>query len=261
MDLPPPVPDSPPAAAQPPSSSFIAKLFNVFAVPGEVFAEIKAAHVSVANWLVPVLMAALLGIVSSLIIFSQPNIQQQLKEQQAKAMDQRVKAGKMTQAQADQALAVVDKFMGPTALKIFGSVGAVFTNFIRLFWWAFILWLFGRWFLKVPVGYGKMMEVAGLAAMVSVLGGIVALLLQMNLDRLMVTPSAALLLPEFDMSRKSHWFLAVVNPFYFWQVGLLGLGLAKLAGAPFWRAAAPVAVFWALQESGLILLGLGQFTI
>lgn len=261
MEQPPTQLTPPTAASAPVSTSFAAKLFNIIAVPGDVFAEIKAAPASTANWLVPVLLASLVGIIASLVIFSQPSIQQQLREQQAKAIDLQVKAGKLTQAQADQALAVVERFMGPTALKIFGSVGSVVFSFIRLFWWAFILWLFGRWFLKTPVSYSKMMEVAGLAIMVVILSGIVGLLLQMNLDRLIATPSAALLVKEFDTTRKANWFLAAANPFYFWQLALMALGLAKVAGTSFGRAAAPVLLFWLIQESGLILIGRGQFAM
>jgi Yip1 domain len=261
MDQPPSTPTPPPDTAAPASTSVFAKLGNVIAAPGDVFAEIKVAPVKAINWLLPVLIASVLGVVTSLIIFSQPNIQQQLREQQARGLDQRVKAGKMTQAQEDQALAAMDRFMGPTTLKVFGSIGSFVFSFFRLVWWAFLLWLFARWFLKVPVRYGKTLEIAGLAVVIVVLGGIVTLLLQMNLDRLMVTPSATLLLSEFDMTRKAHWFLALTNPFYFWQLALMALGLAKVAGAPFWRAAVPVLVFWLLQESGLILAGLGQFAM
>ena len=257
MEQPPTPPAAPPEVSSSAPTSIWAKLLNIFAVPGDVFTELKTRPGAVANWLLPVLLVSVLGIATSLVVFSQPNVQQQIREQQAKAMDKQVKAGKMTQAQEDRAL----DFMGPTFLKIAGCIGSPISSFFRLFWWAFILWLFGRWFLKTPVGFLKTMEISGLAMMITVLGGIVALLLQMNLDRLMVTPSLALLVPEFDVTRKDHWFMAIVNPFYFWQVGIMGLGLARLAGTSFLRATVPVVVFWLLQESGLIMAGLGQFTL
>jgi hypothetical protein len=257
MEQPPATPAAPPELASSGATNIWAKLFNIFAVPGDVFAEIKSRPAAVANWLLPVLLVSALGVATSLVIFSQPNVQQQIREQQAKAMDKQVKAGKMTQAQADRAL----DFMGPSFMKIAGCIGSPIFTFFRLFWWAFFLWLFGRWLLKTQVEFLKALEVSGLAMMIALLGGIVALLLQMNLDRLMVMPSLALLLPEFDVTRKDHWFMAIVNPFYFWQVGIMALGLAKLAGTSFARAAIPVVGFWLLQESALIMAGLGQFTL
>src|SRR5260221_4903649 len=117
------------------STSLIGRMANVFATPGEVFDEVKNAPPSVANWLVPAVLLALVGIVYSLVLFSQPSIQQQMREQQEQAIEKRVKDGKMTQAQADQALAALEKFSGPAMMKVFGSFGAVIGSFIKILWW------------------------------------------------------------------------------------------------------------------------------
>ena len=113
-------------------------------------------------------------------------------EQQAKALEQQVKAGKLTRAEADRVQAATRQFTDPATLKILGSMAAVLFGVARVFWWAFILWLLGRLFLKVRFGYLKALEVAGLALMISVLGGVVTLLLTVNLAKLFATPSLAL---------------------------------------------------------------------
>jgi len=241
--------------------SLAARLLNVFAVPGEVFSEVKASPASTASWLVPALLSAFVGILSAIIIFSQPAVVQQIREQQTKAMDQQVQAGKLTQEQADQATKVIERFTGPTMLKIFGSGGAVVASFIHVIWWAFVLWLLAKWFLKVSVPFPKALEVAGLAMMINVLGAIVAMLLIVNLGRLGATPSLALAIPDFDATRKSHLFLGAANVFYFWLVGVMAVGLAKLSGAPFLRAAWLVLTYWVLQQSFFILVGMGQFAL
>src|SRR6266446_3367079 len=153
MEQTPPIQEPRPGAPKRPTTSLAARLLNVFAVPGDVFEEVKAMPNSVANWLAPVVLSSLVGALSAIIIFSQPAIQQQVREQQAKMMDGQVKAGRMTQSQADQAAAMAEKFTGPTVLKIFGGVGAVFASFARVFWWALVLWLLGRWFLKADFAY------------------------------------------------------------------------------------------------------------
>ena len=234
---------------------------NVFAVPGDVFAEVKAANAAVANWLVPIILLSLVGAVATMIIFSQPAIQQQLRETQTKAFDAKVKAGKMTQAQADQAMEFMDKFMGPTMWKVAGAVSAVVVGFVRLFWWALVLWQLGRWALKTEFYYTKALEVVGLALMISVLGTLVTVLLQVNFSRMFATPSFALAINDFDLSRKSHLMLGAVNVFSIWQVAVLAIGLSKLAGTPVLRAAWVVFTYWVLQESFLILAGLGQFAL
>ena len=261
MEQPPPTPETPPAAATPPDMSLAARLLNVFAAPGEVFEAVNAARASVANWLAPILFSSLVGVVASYLLFSHPAIIQQVHEQQAKAFDQQVKNGKMTQAQADQAAAMAEKFTGPAVMKVAGSVGAVIGSFVRVFWWAFVLWLLARLFLKVQLNYLKTAEVAGLATMISTLGAIVTLLIRVNLGKLMSTPSLALAVGDFDAGKKGHLLLAAVNIFSFWFVGVMSSGLSRLAGVPFARALSLVLGCWILQQLGLIFTGLGSMTL
>ena len=250
-----------PEVAQNSTSSLPARLLNVFAVPGDVFTEVKSAPHFTSNWLVPTICSALAGIIATFIIFSQPAVIQQLREQQAKVMDQQVKAGKMTQAQADKAQAIMEKFTGPTTMKIFGSVGSVVVSFLHVVWWGFVLWLLSRWLLKVRISYPKTLEVVGLSMMIGVLGAIVAMLLTVNLGRMGATPSLALIVNDFDATRKSHLFMGAANVFYFWQVGVTAIGLSKLAEVPFVRALWVLLAFWLLEESFFIVVGMGQFAL
>ncbi|MGH7970066.1 MAG: YIP1 family protein, partial [Limisphaerales bacterium] len=228
--------------------SLAARLLNVFAVPGEVFAEVKAARATLSNWLIPAICSAIVGALSAVVIFSQPAVVQQLHEQQTKAMDRQVQAGKLTQEKADQMLKVMERFTGPTMLMIFGSGGAVVASFIHVIWWGFVLWLLAKLFLKVSVPFPKALEVAGLAMMINVLGAIVAMLLIVNLGRVGATPSLALAVSDFDATRKSHLFLGAANVFYFWLVGVMSVGLARLAAVPFLRAAWLVLTYWIPQQ-------------
>lgn len=260
MEQPPPISEIESVASKPPPMSLMARLMNVFAGPGEVFDDIKASPQAITNWLIPALLFAFVGVISSIVMFSQPAIVQQIHEQQAKKMDELVKAGKMSQADADKALAMADKITGPTMLKIFGSVAAVIASFVRLLWWALILWLLGK-LLKKPFGYGKALEIIGLASMITVLGSLVTVLLIVNLGRMIATPSLALTVTDFDVTRKSHLMLGTVNFFYFWQIGILSVGLSKLAGVTFMRAMPLVLTCWILQELLLIFSGMGQFAL
>ena len=140
-----------------PQTSIWSRLLNVFAAPREVFEEVKNSPPSTSNWLVPALIYVVVGVISSFVIFSQPAIVQQIRDQQAKVMDQQVKDGKMTQAQADQATAMMEKFAGPGMLMVFGCVGAVLGSFRHIFWCAFILWLMGLLIFenKIPLPQGR----------------------------------------------------------------------------------------------------------
>jgi hypothetical protein len=266
MEDPLPVRESPPDAPPPPAMSLAARLLNVFAIPGEVFAGVKASRLSIGNWLVPALLSAVVGVLTAIVVVSQPAIQRQmhdLQERQAKALEQQIKAGKVKQADADRAQAVTRAITEPATLKALGGLAAAIVSVARVFWWAFVLWLLSRLFLKVRLGYLKTLEVAGLALMISVLGAVVLLLLMVNLPKLSATTSLALAVSDFDASRKSHLLLGAANVFSFWLVGVLSVGMAKLAGVPFLRAAWFVFAAWIIQESFFILVGgvVGQFAL
>ena len=259
MEEPLPVLDSPPEAPQPPAISLAARLLNVFAIPGEVFTGVRVSRISIGNWFVPALLLALIGVVTAVVVVSQPSFQRQIRdltEQEAKTLDQQVMAGKVKQPEADRALALTRAITEPSFLKTLCGVGAAVVGVTRVFWWGFVLWLLGRVFLKVRFGYPKALEVAGLGLMINVLGAVVMLLMVVNLPKLFSAPGLAFAISDFDMSRQSPLLVGAANVFSIWLLGVLSVGLAKLAGVPFLRAAWLVFAAWAIQQS-LFLLGGG----
>ncbi len=226
---------------------------NVLAAPGEVFDEIKTAPQCTSNWLVPALLSAFIGVLSTIVLFSQPAIIQQIHEQQTKVFEDQVSAGKMTRTDADQAEAMTEKFGGPTTMMISGSIGAVVVSFARVFWWAFVLWFLGLVFLKTKLNYLKALEVAGLASMIALLGAIITLLLSVSFGKI-VAPSPALLISHFNPKNVLHLALAAMNLFSLWLVGVLAVGLSRLSGARFSKALGLTGGFWLTLQFFLILL-------
>jgi hypothetical protein len=236
--------------------SLAARLLNVFAIPGEVFAVVKASRAAVGNWLLPVLLSVTVGVSSAVILLSQPTVRKQMREQQAKLMAKQVSAGKMTRAQADQTLALVERFALPIA-----TASAVLFSVVRVFWWALVLRLLARLFLKVPLAYAKMLEVAGLGTMISVLGAIVALLLSLKFTGGSHAAGLGLVVSDFAATQQNSVVLGAAGVFSFWFIAVTSVGLARLGEVPFLRAAWLVFAFWFLQESFLGMLGLGQLAL
>jgi hypothetical protein len=236
--------------ATPPAMSLAARLLNVFAIPGEVFAGVKAGRSSIGNWLVPALLSAVVGTLAAVVILSQPVAQKQMREQQAKLLAKQVQAGTLTRGQADQMLTLVEKLTVPIA-AVLTSLASV----IRVLWWAFVLRLLGVLFLRVRLGYLKLLEVAGLGTMISVLGAAVTLLLTVKLGA-DGTSGLGMVVSDLDALQKSPVVLGAATVFSLWLVAVMSVGLARLAGVPFLRAAWPVLGYWVLQES--IVGSLGQ---
>ena len=111
--------------------SLAAKLLNVFAVPGEVFNDVKTTPRMVSNWLVPVVLGALVGAVWAVLQLSQPTFQKQFHDWQHKFIDQAEKTRKLSPQEQN----IVEKMTGPTMVRICGATGAVAGSFIGVLWW------------------------------------------------------------------------------------------------------------------------------
>jgi hypothetical protein len=254
--IPPELKLEPSVDVQKPTTSLLSRLFNVLAAPGEVFEEVKNSKPSAANWLVPALILAVVGAVSMLVIFSQPVVIQQIREQRQQAFDQQIKAGKMTQADVDKAMPIVEM-----VTKISVAVGAMIGPFIHIFWWALVLWLMASLVLKIKIPFMKAAEVAGLATMILVLGAIVATLLTVITGKLGATLSPALAISDFDLKNKLHMLLAALSVFNLWLVWVSASGLSRLTGATFIKALLTVGIYWLAFTLLLIGIGLGQFVL
>ena len=223
------IPPSPAEGAPSEPSSLTDRLINVIAAPGEVFAEIKNAPVRASNWLVPLILVSILTAVYITIAFSQPAILRNLQEQRENAIHKQVAAGKMTQAQADQAAAMTEQFMTPTILKIFGAGGAMVASAAGLFLIGLAIWLALKCCTAARLDYMKVVEICGLAYVISVPLLILRSFLVLWKENLLATPSPTLFLANPSTANKAHVFLSMLDLGDFWWLAVLSLGLSKVA--------------------------------
>jgi Yip1 domain len=242
-------------APQPPTMSLGARLLNVFATPGEVFQEVKTASVSAANWVAPALILIAVSWVATWLIFSQDAIKHQLSEASDQAIQKQIEKTHMSEQQAEQARAVGEKWAGIMA-KVFAVLAPVFGGFVTPFFWGLILWLLGAKLFKGDFPYMKAVEVVGLANMVNVLDVIVRTLLIIGLGNLYAAPGLVLLVKEFDPQNTVHSLLAIVNVMTFWLLAVRAIGLARISGVSFAKAALWVFGIWAAYTGFFVGLGL-----
>jgi hypothetical protein len=242
-----------------PRTSLVARLTNIFVAPGEVFAEVKDSAPVPANWIAPMVIAMVAGIIYSMVVFSQPAVIQGMKDAREKQLQEQVSTGKITQKQADAATDVAERFMTPTMLKTFGILGSIFATAAGLFFWALAAWLIGRFALRGPLDYMRAVEAVGLSMMISVLGAIISMLLAVIYGDPGAKPSPALLLSHFDSHNRGHVLLASLDVTTLWFLAVLSLGLARLTGTGFARAAAWLYGFWAFLTAGSAWLFIGRW--
>src|ERR1043166_4748325 len=112
MDQTSPAPASQPDTPKSPATSLPARLMNVFAAPGEVFAEIRAAPVSAANWLVPALLIIVVGWTAAWLIFSQESFLHQVTEIADKAIEKQIEKTHVGKEQAEAMRQMAQKWSG-----------------------------------------------------------------------------------------------------------------------------------------------------
>jgi hypothetical protein len=232
-----PIPPPPPEGAPSAPSSLTDRLTNVVIAPGEAFEEIKNAPVRASNWLLPLILACLATVAYTCIAFSQPGILRGLQEQRESAMRKQVAAGKLTQAQADQAGTVAEQFLTPTILKIFGAGGAVLASVAGLFLMGLAIWLALKCCAAARLEYMKVVEICGLALVLDVPQKILRSFLVLWKENLLATASPTLFLANPSVANRSHVFLSMLDLGDFWWLAVLSLGVSKVASIRYRTAA------------------------
>ncbi len=246
----PPAVESKPPEPQPPTMSLVARLLNVFAIPGDVFDEVRKAPPSAGNWVVPMLLLIVVGCIGAWLVYSQPAIQQQLREAQDKVLDKLVEKGTIPKEAADR-----QREAGGASNKIGPYFSVIASAAVTPFWWGLLIWLGGK-VLKGNFPFMKGVEAAGLGNAISVLEAIITTLLCVSLSRINGAPSAALLVKDFDPQNTSHALLTLVNPITFWILAVWSIALARLSGARVVPAAAWVFGLWLAKTAFLVGIGL-----
>jgi hypothetical protein len=255
MEQPPPTPEPQLEAPPPPTMSLGGRLLNIFATPSDVFDEVKTRNASAANWLVPALILIAVSWVAAWLIFSQDSVKHQLSEITDRAIQKQVERSHMSEQQAEQAHAMGEKW-AVLSSKIGAAVIPVLVGFLSPFIWGLFVWLVGAKVLKGNFPYMKAVEVVGLGNMVGVLEVIVKTLLIVGLGNLYAAPSLVLLVKEFDPQSTVHSLLTLVNVMTFWLLAVRAVGLARLSGASFAKAAVWVLGIWAAYNAFFVGLGL-----
>jgi len=251
MDNPPPILESSAPAPGPPVMSLTERLTNMFVAPGEVFDEVKKTAPSGANWLTPALIFILISWVGGYFIFSQEAIRSQVTEMAEQSINkqlakmEKTRKTPLSNEEADKIREMGTKWAVPGSV-----IGFMFTSlvvaFIVPFWGGLVVWLVGTKVFKGAFPYMKGVEVAGLAATINGLEALVRVLLILVLGNLLASTSLALLVKNINPQNPTFSLLAAFNIMTFWGLAVRSVGLSRLSGASFGKAAAWVFGIWAL---------------
>jgi hypothetical protein len=219
------------AASTPPATSVWARMFNVFAAPGDVFSEVKASPAHSANWLLPAFLLVLVGWVGAWMVARDPVLQQQQREIQDQALVKMAAKLKWSEQELNAQRLSADERKGVSAgIGVFGV--PVASALIAILWWAFILWLIGAKALGGDFAYAKALEAAGLIGMIELLNKVLTPLLQLAMGTLFASPTLALAVAKgFQPENALHLVLGSVNLLDLWGIAVSAIAVARLSGA------------------------------
>jgi hypothetical protein len=130
---------------------------------------------------------------------------------------------------------------------MFGAGFQIVAISAMFFLGSLLFWVAAKAVMKFSGGYAKVLEVVGLASCVGILGTIITIMLMNVMNSMTATPGGGLLLGEsFDPLNKGHKLLAALNIFTLWEMGLIGLGLAKISGKSIGQGLMIAFGLWAL---------------
>ncbi len=244
------LPEAPPGEPGPVWS----RMVNVLAAPGEVFEEVRAMPPCAANWVLPMLLCALVSAVAMWIVYSQPALQQKQDEASAAFIQRMVEKGKLKPEQAAAMQASADQPKSSLKYSLGPSFGAGVVALASPFWGGLLIWIVGSKVLKGGFSYSKAVEVAGLSTMVDVVGAIVRACLMLAFVSLYASASPVLLIKDFDWLNPTHMVLAMLDLFALWLCVVRAIGMAKLGGLSVGVSLGWMLSLWAFFS--LLILGI-----
>jgi hypothetical protein len=201
------------------------RLIGIYSEPKKVFEEFRDRGVKTVDWLLPTILSIIIVIAAQILMMNNPTIKADLQDQQMKTMQKMVEEGKMTQEKADQAMSNIDNMKGIQYIGII--VGIPIMSFIILVLMALIYLLLTKFGIKGNPTYMTVLGIIGIVSMISILEVLVMAILSIALGKANAAPTLALLFS--DTTGITHSLLSKVNPFTFWSLAVIGIGLAVVS--------------------------------
>ncbi len=243
---------------QPPEEtmSFTDKAAGVFYEPSKVFESIKKSGVKTADWLMPVLVLAIVASVSVYVRFSTPELRYQSMQIAEQGIDKMVAEGKMSSDQAQVAKQRMEG--GSSGFEWIGVGGALIATFIFFFILSAVWFLVGKFALKGELTYSHAMGIVGLSNWIAVVGMIIGIALSVLLARLDGGLNLGMFTP-MNVENKGYLLMARVDLFTLWSLFVVSVGLAAFAGKKVIQSAAWVYGIWIVFTLASVYLFTGRF--
>ncbi|NKB71802.1 MAG: hypothetical protein GKR89_32400 [Candidatus Latescibacteria bacterium] len=225
----------------------IGRMIRVFYAPGETFAAVRQRQ-TWADWVIPLLVVMVVAMAAAYVIM--PVVKefttQQMSEQFANNPDIK-----------PEDLERIEKMQGTfqtIGILVATPAAVVFFTLLK----SALLLILAKFFLGGEIRFNQTLAISAYAGLIEIVRSIVTTPLILSNKTLQIQTGLGLLLPEETLKTFLGRYLAAIELFTFWQVGIAAVGLTFIAGLPFRKAFVGVLVMWLLWlvvQAGLGGLG------
>jgi len=208
------------------------KMIGIFTEPGKTFESIANHPAKTIDWFLPFLLLLVVTAICHFVLMNNPEIKYSVTEkaiaQAQKRLDAEVKAGRITQEQANQQADRIREFMGGGSFQLIISIVGIFVGgFIIFFILAGIYFLFARFVLKGDGNYVSVLVPYGLVSYIAIIQIVIATILAFLFNRYFLDVGLASIL-DSDKSTILGFILDKINVINIWMFIVFGIGLAKM---------------------------------
>lgn len=203
------------------------KLVGVFSEPGNTFAKISKSGAKTSDWIIPVVILIAVSILSSILMFTNPSIKLQMKQERENQIQEMVDKGAITQEQADQQIEAMEKFSSGPFMIITTSISMIFFIFIFFFIISALIMLFVKFGLKGVGTYKDAMTAYGLPYYIIIIQAIVMVILSLAMGKAFQSTGISSFM-DLEKGSFINFILNKVDVFSIWFYAVLSIAFAKM---------------------------------
>lgn len=200
---------------------------GIFTAPGDTYEAVSRTE-GKNYWIIPVLISIVISLIASTLFMRDEELVSKTMEKQKEKMreqfEKKVKEGAMTQEEMNKTMEGMSS--GSILFKIAGYGGAVLGPFLILFILS-IIYLVALKILKADFAFTNILNVVGLAMLVSSVGSLVSVIISILVGDVS-SLGLGLIFSNAAVGEKIHTLLTKIDVFTIWFYGLIAIGLSKV---------------------------------
>ena len=238
-------------AETPGRMSLTARLLGVITNPAGVYDDVAATPRTPSNWIAPWILLVIATAVLTQLLIQNADFAAQLMSVMREQVDLLVNDGAVPREDADRQLALLQP--GMPLFTVLSIAGPALWGLGMVFALSLLYWLIGRSAMHAFAPYMKVVEVVGLASLISVIELCVSTGLILATGTLTITPTAAALFPSVAQDSLLYALLLKANPFSVWLVIVTSIGLARLFARDVPKVIVLILSLWILWTVAMLM--------